>query len=215
MVPDHEHDPFIEGIAAELRRPVRFDSGFDARVMEALDPAVLPMRRRPRPRTPWLLRPRTISVTPLGGLAVAATLAGIIALGVWRSGMVATPTIDAADSQVAEAPAQSPVFTPVANVADEPAEAALVGVPFIITLPSAKAVSIVGDFNDWDPSKTPLTRVGDNGVWSVRLLLPPGRHRYQFVMDGATWMSDPAATQAEDDGFGTANSVVIVKGDGQ
>ena len=61
MVPDHEHDPFIEGIAAELRRPVRFDSGFDARVMEALDPAVLPMRRRSRPRTPWLLRPRTMS----------------------------------------------------------------------------------------------------------------------------------------------------------
>ena len=32
---EHEIDPFIEEIAGELKRPVRFDSSFESRVMSA------------------------------------------------------------------------------------------------------------------------------------------------------------------------------------
>src|SRR5256885_1317096 len=81
-----ELDPFLEEIALELRRPVRVDPAFDARVMASLEPAVLPLPRTgPRiPARPWLLRPRTFSLTPLAGLAAAAALAGIAVLGVLR-----------------------------------------------------------------------------------------------------------------------------------
>ena len=68
MVSEHEIDPFIEEIAGELRRPVRFDSSFESRVMASLEP--LPVERGAS--TPWLLRPRTFYVSPLAGLAVAA-----------------------------------------------------------------------------------------------------------------------------------------------
>ncbi len=208
---EHDHDPFIEGIAAELRRPVRFDSGFDARVMAALEPAVIPMRRTERSR-PWILRPRTISLTPLAGLAAAAALAGVVALGVWRAGSVAAPS-----SQVAQAePAREPmVLQPVAN-APAPAPApALLAVPFILTFPNAEKVSIVGDFNDWDASRNQLELVSEHGVWSTRVMLPAGRHRYSFVVNDTMYVNDPAASQSEDDGFGTANNVIIVKESGQ
>jgi 1,4-alpha-glucan branching enzyme len=31
--------------------------------------------------------------------------------------------------------------------------------------PSAAAVSLVGDFNGWDPDAHPLSRLGSSGIW--------------------------------------------------
>ena len=43
-VTEQSRDPFIDQIAAELKRPVRFDARFDERVMEALNaPEVIPL----------------------------------------------------------------------------------------------------------------------------------------------------------------------------
>ena len=38
---EHEIDPFIEEVAGELKRPVRFDSSFESRVMSAIDPSIV------------------------------------------------------------------------------------------------------------------------------------------------------------------------------
>ncbi len=53
-------------------------------------------------------------------------------------------------------------------------------------------MSLVGDFNQWDPHATPMTRMPD-GQWMASLELPHGRHRYVFLVDGKRVL-DPAAT---------------------
>lgn len=81
-------------------------------------------------------------------------------------------------------------------------------VRFILTLDSdVQEVAIVGDFNGWDESATPMARA--NGAWSAHIPLPPGRHVYAFVVNGQRWVVDPMAPQVPNDGFGPTNAVVI------
>lgn len=53
----------------------------------------------------------------------------------------------------------------------------------------AKTVSLVGDFNNWDPYSIPLEYKGA-GVFEVEVSLRPGLHVYCFVVDGK-WVPDP------------------------
>lgn len=82
-------------------------------------------------------------------------------------------------------------------------------VPFVLTAPNAARVSLVGDFNDWNPSATPLHRAAGN-VWWVVVPLAPGRYQYSFVVDGTRWVTDPVAPRAADDDYGQQNSVVTI-----
>ena len=63
---------------------------------------------------------------------------------------------------------------------------------FFCVAPQARQVSLVGDFNDWDPCATPMIRQPD-GRWMAALELRHGYHRYLFLVDG-TRMLDPNAT---------------------
>jgi len=85
-------------------------------------------------------------------------------------------------------------------------------VAFVLVAPAASQVSVVGDFNGWDASATPMTRHTDGAAWTVRIRLAPGRHVYAFVMDGAQWVSDPLAPLAPANEYGMRNSVVVVGG---
>jgi len=60
---------------------------------------------------------------------------------------------------------------------------------FSIFAPEAKAVSIVGDFNQWIPQ--PMNRQPD-GAWTIQLPLHHGHHRYQLDVDGQRIL-DPRA----------------------
>jgi hypothetical protein len=73
----------------------------------------------------------------------------------------------------------------------------------------ASSVTVVGDFNDWDPSGTPLRPTGRSGVWSVELRLKPGRYHYTFLIDGKRWAGDPSEPQVTSD-FGAPVSVLTV-----
>ena len=73
----------------------------------------------------------------------------------------------------------------------------------------ASSVTVVGDFNDWDPSGTPLRPTGRSGVWSVELQLKPGRYHYTFLIDGNRWAGDPSEPQVTSD-FGAPVSVLTV-----
>lgn len=54
----------------------------------------------------------------------------------------------------------------------------------------AREVSVAGDFNGWNADANRLARFGD--VWLARLTgLTPGPHEYKFVVNGATWQTDP------------------------
>jgi 1,4-alpha-glucan branching enzyme len=82
-----------------------------------------------------------------------------------------------------------------------------VRVQFKVTASQAKAVSVAGTFNGWDPAKTPLKRNGDG--WNTSFALPRGRYEYRFVVDGE-WLADPSARESVANPFGGYNSVLSV-----
>jgi hypothetical protein len=202
MVSEHEHDPFIEEIAGELRRPVRFDSTFESRVMAALDPSVVPLPVERKASTPWILRPRPFYVSPLAGLAVAAGLVAIITMSVMRT--VPDAQLAATDSSQFVLPANSQVV----RVAETPVVPATFAEPFTFIDSTAKSVAVVGSFNGWDSTKNVLTRSAD-GIWSTTIMLAPGRYEYQLMVDGKL-IADPSAQQTAESEFGAANSVLNV-----
>jgi chromosome partitioning protein len=81
---------------------------------------------------------------------------------------------------------------------------------FVTLYPRAHSVQIAGDFNNWQPSKTPLQKVGKSGVWQTKIKLPAGKYRYRLVVDGQ-WQQDPYNETTESNPFGGFNSVVEVK----
>jgi chromosome partitioning protein len=83
-------------------------------------------------------------------------------------------------------------------------------VVFVTLYPRAHGVQIAGDFNNWQPQKHIMERVGDSGVWQTKMKLNPGRYRYRLVVDGQ-WQQDPYNEQTELNPFGGFNSVIEVK----
>ncbi len=80
---------------------------------------------------------------------------------------------------------------------------------FVTLYPRAKSVQLAGDFNNWQPSQTPMEKVGDSGVWQTKIKLPHGRYRYRLVVDGQ-WQQDPYNEKTEMNPFGDLNSIVEV-----
>lgn len=185
-----EDDATLARVVATLKEPVRIDPAVDRRVMEAIDrlPPSLPATPQDRSSLSWLRR-RTIVLSPLGGLAAAAVLVLAVVAGLRVSesgGAPGTPRI--------QGPSGSGEVT-----------------QFVLVAPEAGSVAVVGDFNDWSLSATPLARQPGDDVWWVTLPLRPGRYRYAFVVDGTSWRRDANAPGAEDE-FGRPNSVVTIGG---
>jgi hypothetical protein len=196
-VTEQSRDPFIEEIAAELRRPVRLDPRFDERVMEALNaPEVIPLHPTRQARRPWIMRSWTLRVSPIGAFATAAALIGVVTLGTWRLG-------EMNQVQVASG-VEDAGIVPVANTGEEP----LVLHQFTFYQKGLKSIALVGEFNDWNADSTALNQVSE-GVWTVTLRLRPGVYEYQFILDGKDRVTDPTMPQASND-FGSPNSVVTV-----
>ena len=57
------------------------------------------------------------------------------------------------------------------------------------------AMSVVGDFNDWNPVAGEMTL--SSGEWQREFLLPLGNHRYYFLENGWRRVIDPAAPAIE------------------
>lgn len=199
-------DAFVASVASALRRPVRLDPALDDRIM-----ALVVAEGRPAPRPPdrvgsadgsavrrawrWLRRPRTVRLTPLGGLAGLAAAAALLVAVLPR----------------APQPAPAPAAAPAEGVAPAVATPDTVQVvTFVLVAPEARRVSLVGDFNDWEVGATQLHPAPAGRLWSVEVPLAPGRHRYAFVVDGERWLADPAAPRAPGPDFGSPNSVVTV-----
>ena len=69
-------------------------------------------------------------------------------------------------------------------------------------------VSVVGDFNDWDPSAHPL-RARSNDTRSVAVTLPAQRRfAFRYLDEAGRWYDDDAAHDYEENGVGGVNSVV-------
>ena len=75
-------------------------------------------------------------------------------------------------------------------------------------LEGVKQLFLVGDFNNWSVTETPLARSADN-TWSATLTLDAGRdYEFRYFADGQVWHNDWAADGYVANTFGTENSVV-------
>jgi hypothetical protein len=174
-----------------LPKPVHEDA-FSEKIMRAL-PAEVPERRSV---WAWLLRPRTLHVSPALALAALVVLGG------------GTAAILALTRHSAPAPrAAAPAATQTPAVPSE--NPSTVQIRFVLAAPGARSVELVGDFNDWKQGELELSSSGD-GVWSLTMPLSPGRYAYQFVIDGAKWQPDPNAEATVADGFGGVNSLLRI-----
>ncbi|HUP69279.1 MAG TPA: isoamylase early set domain-containing protein [Acidimicrobiales bacterium] len=71
----------------------------------------------------------------------------------------------------------------------------------------AGRAAVVGDFNDWDPTATPLRKKGDQRVATVTV--PAGsRYAFRYVTEDGRWFNDDTAYGYEANGFGGDNAVI-------
>jgi len=84
-----------------------------------------------------------------------------------------------------------------------------VKVNFVLPKDSADGkVSVVGDFNDWDPFVHPL-KPRSNGTKSVSVTLPISqRFAFKYLDEHGQWLDDDGAHEYVDNGAGGVNSVV-------
>lgn len=75
------------------------------------------------------------------------------------------------------------------------------GFRFAVWAPHAKAVSVVGDFNNWDESKHPLTKITNEGLWAGFITNVFEYSNYKYAIRTANndviLKADPYARQAE------------------
>ena len=81
-------------------------------------------------------------------------------------------------------------------------------IQFSLLAIEAKKVSLVGEFNNWNPDADPMQSDG-NGTWTKAKMLSPGNIEYKYWVDGE-WMQDPANLRACPNCFGTQNNIVKV-----
>jgi len=203
---DERDDRVFQRAAASLRAPGARDADALAELLatlrhEVLEPATDPGATEPfvrltrgRKRRPLVSRGTARFIAGLAaGIAFAAGL-GVGLFAGWR--MRGESYRLAAEDLTARG-------------LGTPAAIGLRPVQFMLVAPSATRVALVGEFNDWDATATPMVRAA-GGAWHVALPLANGRHVYAFVVDGSSWVADPQAPLAPERWYGARNSVLLV-----
>jgi 1,4-alpha-glucan branching enzyme len=74
----------------------------------------------------------------------------------------------------------------------------------------AENVALVGDFNGWNESSTPMKKSKD-GSFSVSVDMESGREQqFRYLVDGFQWLNDEAADKYVITPLGSENSVIIL-----
>ena len=186
----HDDDAFAERLGEVLRKPERFGDEFERDLVEAIraDRPIEQLEPRTRVFGPtWWRTPVTVRLSPLAGLALAASVAAAVAL----------PSLATRSARPSASPAVAETVHDTVNV-----------VRFVF-VGEARSVSLVGDFNGWRAEATPLAQANGQSAWVVSLPLQRGRHEYAFIVDGKTWVADPFAPASADE-FDTHSSIVNV-----
>ena len=80
-------------------------------------------------------------------------------------------------------------------------EGEIQGVRFTVWAPHAKALSVVGDFNDWDVEKHRMIQMTEKGIWSLFIPHLVENEIYKYAIEtkgGETILkADPYANYAE------------------
>jgi len=81
---------------------------------------------------------------------------------------------------------------------------------FSLDRPEAGEIRISASWNDWDPLGDRLIR-DEDGVWSIKVPLPPGMHAYRFCVDGRCMADPDEPDKAVTDRYGDKVTTVVVK----
>ena len=79
---------------------------------------------------------------------------------------------------------------------------------FSFMAPRASEVSVVADFNNWQPGSHPMKK-DRHGHWTRTVFLLPGTYEYKFYVDGA-WKVDERNSKWRKNEYGTRNSLLKV-----
>jgi hypothetical protein len=77
---------------------------------------------------------------------------------------------------------------------------------------SATSVWLTGDFVGWagNPGDGAIAlALGVDAAWTATHTFDAGSYQYKFIVDGSTWMADPANPDQISDGLGGFNSVYV------
>ncbi|MEX2473246.1 MAG: hypothetical protein WEA34_13745 [Gemmatimonadota bacterium] len=192
---DMNRDERLRAALGQLREDFRAPRELKTNVMNRVREIPDPAWKR---AVDWLLRPRTVRMTPVtaGGLAFAGLALLFLVRG--DPGAVAPVATMPGDGAAVAADGQMPAADHVTR--------------FVFVAPGASSVRMTGDFVAWDPEGVGLENQRGTGIWTVDVPLEPGVYQYTFIVDGTEWRPDPHAVSQVDDGFGQTNSVVIVSG---
>jgi len=73
----------------------------------------------------------------------------------------------------------------------------------------AERVNLVGEFNDWDTTATPMSRTRSDANWKASLDLEVGkRYRFRYLVDGKEWLNDWHADDHVENPYGSYDSIV-------
>lgn len=75
--------------------------------------------------------------------------------------------------------------------------------------PGARIISLVGDFNGWNPEHDLMKR-GSDGIWRLEKRLSAGTYRYKFIVDGE-WLPDVYNPESASDSAGDICSIIKVQ----
>ena len=100
---------------------------------------------------------------------------------------------------------------PLNNVGCGPPRIAEGKLLFVFHDDYADSVSLAGDFNEWDPARSPLVR-DPSGMWEVAIAAPTrGRYQYKLLVDGVRWVEDPSNGMKVADNYGGLNSLLVIE----
>ena len=180
-------EPDDDGLTGALGRATQGLRAEPAMRAEWRDELLRQVQAARAPESARVARPKRLSVSIPWAIA-AGLVCALVGAGVAR--MVPAAAVRS------QAEASAPAVLPVR---------------FSVAAPNAARVSIVGDFNEWNPTSLPMKRSADGRLWEVEVRLPLGRYSYAFMIDGRLAL-DPAAPRSAGDDFGTPNSVLMVRG---
>lgn len=75
----------------------------------------------------------------------------------------------------------------------------------------AEAISIVGDFNNWDLDANPMKKAKKDGTFSATITFDKDKeYQFRYLIDGRTWANEVGADKQISTPYDSENSVIIV-----
>lgn len=151
-----------------------------------------------------LWTPQRIQLRPVYAMAAVLLIAAIAVFPYLQE----TDTVDLSNNQIATnrgTTAQQQTTYQQVSAGDEQ-----VWTRFVYIDKEAESVAVAGDFSNWEPVELTKKTLNGEQVWTGLVPMQKGEHRYMFVKNGDKWVTDPLATNYQNDGFGNKNAVLYL-----